>query len=96
MTTLEFLRQNREQIIKIANRYGATNVRVFGSVARGDDDQDSDIDFLVDDIKFIKGLERVDLKSDLEDFLNKPVDVVIAHNLTGYRQERINLEATVL
>ena len=45
---LESLRQRRNEILHIAERHGARNIRVFGSVARGEDGPDSDLDFLVD------------------------------------------------
>ena len=44
----ELLRSYRRDILKAAARYGVTNVRVFGSIARGDDHENSDVDFLVD------------------------------------------------
>lgn len=45
---IETIRQERESILEIATRYQAKNVRLFGSVARGEDQSDSDIDFLVE------------------------------------------------
>jgi predicted nucleotidyltransferase len=48
MNRRDQLRENRDQILKIAERHGARNVRVFGSVARGEADDQSDIDLLVD------------------------------------------------
>jgi hypothetical protein len=45
--TLDILRQRRDDILAIAQRYGAYNLRVFGSVARGNANEASDIDFLV-------------------------------------------------
>lgn len=54
---LELLREKREEIIEIASKHGAYNVRVFDSVARGEADEKSDIDFLIDyDIKKIYSL----------------------------------------
>jgi predicted nucleotidyltransferase len=46
--TLEFLREKRSEILAICAKHGAKNVRVFGSTARGEADEQSDIDFLVD------------------------------------------------
>lgn len=69
------LRTHRMQIIALARSHGATNVRVFGSVARGEDDVESDIDLLVD-YDLSKGiLPIVALKQDLEDLLLERVDV---------------------
>ena len=48
MTKLEVLRTKREEILSLAAKHGVKNVRVFGSVARGEEREDSDVDFLVD------------------------------------------------
>lgn len=68
--------QNREAILQIVAHHGARNVRVFGSVARGDDCADSDVDLLVemeDDRSF---LDLVGLEQDLEELLGRNVDVL--------------------
>ena len=73
---LELLRAKREAIIEIAARHKAFNVAVFGSVARGEDTDGSDVDFLVD---FLPGASLVDefrLENELRDFLKLPVDLV--------------------
>lgn len=44
----ELIKQKRNEIISLAEKYGAYNIRIFGSVARGQENEDSDIDFLVD------------------------------------------------
>ena len=46
--SLESLKANRAKILALAEKYGASNVRVFGSVARGEAQADSDVDFLID------------------------------------------------
>jgi hypothetical protein len=77
----QLLRQRRSDIIAAAARRGATNVRVFGSVARGDQREDSDVDFLVD---FEPSRSLVDLAGlilDLQEILHVPVDVVEASTL---------------
>jgi predicted nucleotidyltransferase len=74
--TLEELRARREAILQIAATHGASNVRVFGSVARGQARPDSDIDLLVE---LEPGRTVLDLSSlilDLEDALGRKVDVV--------------------
>lgn len=80
--TLEELRgRYREEILAIARKRGARNVRVFGSVARGDQQQNSDIDFLVD---FEPGRSLLDLTGmwlDLETALGCKVDVVSSRGL---------------
>lgn len=48
MSLYELVKQKREEILKLADKYGAYNVRIFGSVARKQDNENSDVDFLVD------------------------------------------------
>ena len=80
--TLEELRsQHRNQIVELAQKRGAHNVRVFGSLARGDQRTDSDIDFVVD---FEPGRSLLDLTGlwlDLERALGCHVDVVSSRGL---------------
>ena len=80
--TLEIVRnQYRDQILVTANKRGAKNIRIFGSVARGDERRDSDIDFLVD---FELGRSLFDLAGlwlDLEKLLGCKVDVVSSRGL---------------
>jgi predicted nucleotidyltransferase len=77
--TLNDLRRRREEILQIAARYDASNVRVFGSVARGEADVQSDVDFLVDIETDKRGFDFFglleDLRRDLEVLLGVPVDV---------------------
>lgn len=69
------LRRHRMQIIALARSHNATNVRIFGSIARGEDDAGSDIDLLVD-FDVSQGLMPiVGLKRELEDLLSETVDV---------------------
>ncbi|AFZ54731.1 nucleotidyltransferase family protein [Cyanobacterium aponinum AL20118] len=94
---LELLKEKREEIIKIASKHGAYNVRVFGSVARGEADEKSDIDFLIDyDIDKITPWFPVGLIHDLQDFLGKKVDVVTASGLKERIKERVFQEAISL
>ncbi len=77
--TLDGLRARREEILRIAAAHGARNVRVFGSVARGDAAPESDVDFLVDLDTDRRGFEFFglieDLRRALEELLGYPVDV---------------------
>ena len=75
------LRRHRQAIFNAAQQRGATNVRVFGSVARGDDTNTSDIDFLVDLNANVGLLGLIGLESDLAELLGRRVDVVPAANL---------------
>ena len=76
MTQEELLRQEREHILQVARKYGAYDVRVFGSVARGDARPDSDIDFLV---KLEAGRSMLDLARlmrELQSLLGQNIDIV--------------------
>lgn len=74
--SLEFLYAHRDKIIALAERYGAHNLRVFGSVARGEAHSESDIDLLVDFFKDHSLLDRIALIQALSDLLAFKVDVV--------------------
>jgi uncharacterized protein len=73
--TMAELKSRRRQILAIARKHGAGNVRVFGSVARGEADAASDIDLLVDMEAGRSLLDLAGLKLDLEGLLARPVDV---------------------
>lgn len=73
--TLEGLRR-RDELLQIAARRGARNLRVFGSVARGEAGPDSDIDFLVDMDAKRSVLDLSELILDLQEALGHPVDVI--------------------
>lgn len=91
---LELLKEKREEIINIASKHGAYNVRVFGSVARGEADEKSDIDLLIDyDINKITPWFPVRLIRELENLLGKKVDVVTVNGLKQRIKERVLQEA---
>ena len=71
----------REGILAVAARHGASNVRVFGSVARGDADAASDVDFLVDFEASRSLVDVAGLILDLQEILGVPVDVIEASTL---------------
>jgi hypothetical protein len=87
MITLEILRrEKRAAILQLGEKYGARNIRVFGSVARGDNRPGSDVDFLVD---FDKGRTLFDLvgfKLDLQELVGATVDVVTPGALRYLRE----------
>jgi len=90
------LRRHRRAVIELAERRGARNVRVFGSVARGEDTAISDIDLVVDlddDVSLI-GLEG--LRRELADLLRSEVDVVPAATLKPGTRDEILAEAIAL
>ena len=93
MTSRELLRKKREAILRIAVRHGARNVRVFGSVARDETDERSDIDFLVEMEPGRSLLDLGGLQSDLEALLGRPVDVVTEGGLKSRIRERVMNEA---
>jgi len=70
------LKGKRREILAIAAKHGARNLRVFGSLARGEGDGDSDVDFLVDMEEGRSLLDRIALWQHLEDLLGCKVDVV--------------------
>jgi uncharacterized protein len=74
--TLETLRERREDILALAAKHGASNVRVFGSVARGEADAASDVDFLIEFDPKKSLFDLGALLMDLQDLLEVKVDVV--------------------
>jgi uncharacterized protein len=80
----------------LATQHGARNVRVFGSVARGEDRPDSDVDLLVDVEPGRSLLDVIALEQDLEVLLGRPVDVQTDAGLSPYLQQRILAEAAAL
>lgn len=89
----QLLEQKRGQILRIAAEHGAREVRVFGSVARGEADQESDIDFLVELEPGRSLLDLGGLQMDLESLLGRRVDVVTARGLRARIRERVLREA---
>ena len=73
------LRQRRQRVLAIAARYGVTNVRVFGSVARGEDGPDSDIDLMVDLPPETGVFRLLTIEAEIEAVLGVHVDVVPAN-----------------
>jgi hypothetical protein len=96
MSLRELLKEKREEILSIATKYGAFNVRIFGSVARGDETADSDVDFLVELEPGRNLLDRIALMQDLEDLLGRKVDVATVKGLREYFRDRILNEAVPL
>lgn len=97
MTSKDLLLEKREEILQIAAKHGAYNIRVFGSVARGEETEESDIDLLIDyDLDKITPWFPVGLIEDLENLLNKKVDVVTAKSLHYFIRDKIFKEAISL
>jgi uncharacterized protein len=96
MVTLDELRKRREQILALANSHGARNVRVFGSVARGEATQESDLDLVVDFDAGRSLMDHGELVMDLEETLGCRVDVVSARGLRERFRERVLADAVPL
>lgn len=96
MTTLQMLKGKREQILMIAAKHGAGNVRVFGSVVRGEDAVESDVDMLVDMAEGRSLYDLVALQQDIEALLGRKTDVLTPDSLSRYLKERILAEAMPL
>ncbi len=79
--TLDELRHKRAALLQIAASYGVTNVRVFGSVARGEARPDSDIDLMVDFPPDFSLLDLAGLLNELEALLGHPVQITSAAHL---------------
>jgi hypothetical protein len=96
MVLQEILRQKRQEILEIAAKHGAYNVRLFGSVARGEADEKSDVDVLVE-LEPEKSLfDLGGLLMDLERLLGCKVDVVTVRGLKKRIRERVLNEAVPL
>jgi predicted nucleotidyltransferase len=96
MELKEILKEKRREILLLAVRHGATNVRVFGSVARGEADAASDLDVLVDLEPGRSLLDLGGLLMDLQQLLGREVDVVTVRGLRPRIRERILQEAVPL
>lgn len=96
MGAKELLEVKREEIMRIAARYGAHDVRVFGSVARGEADEASDVDFLVEMEPGRSLFDLGGLQSELEGLLGCRVDVQTEGGLYWLLRRRILKEARAL
>jgi predicted nucleotidyltransferase/DNA-binding XRE family transcriptional regulator len=90
------LRQHRQAILELAEARGAGNVRVFGSVARGEDTADSDVDLLVDLDEGVGLVSLIGLARELRSLLGVEVDVVPADTLKARIRDEVLGEAVVL
>ncbi|HEV2349625.1 MAG TPA: nucleotidyltransferase family protein [Terriglobia bacterium] len=93
MTLERLLKEKRDEILRVAARHGARNVRVFGSVARGEADEQSDIDLLVEFEPDRSLLDHAALWLELQDLLGCKVDVVSEGGVKARIRERVLREA---
>jgi predicted nucleotidyltransferase len=96
MSLQDLLEEKRAAILDTAKRHGASNVRIFGSVARGDYDEKSDLDFLVEMEPGRSLLDHASLLLDLERLLGCKVDVVSDKGIKARMRERVLKEARPL
>jgi predicted nucleotidyltransferase len=92
----QLLEEKREEILRIAYRHGAKNIRLFGSVARGEAGESSDIDILVEVGDNPSPWFPGGLIADLEELLERPVHVVTVGALHSYIRDRVLQEAVPL
>jgi len=96
VTTLDLLKAKREDILRLAALRGARNLRVFGSVARGEEDSASDVDFIVDMEPGKSLLDLGGLLMDLQELLGRSVDIVTEQGLKARLRDRVLQEAVPL
>jgi uncharacterized protein len=96
MTIAELIQRRRPEILQIAARHGARNVRLFGSVVRGEADEESDVDLLIDLEPGRTLLDHAALILELEELLGHKVDVATERGLRPAVRQRILEEATPL
>ncbi len=93
----ELLQEKRAEILSIAAKHGAYNLRIFGSVARGEETPSSDIDILIDyDLNKITPWFPSGLVQELEALLNREIDVVTTNYLHYFIQDKVLKEAIPL
>ena len=96
MITKDDILQRRSEIMDLARKYGASNIRIFGSVARGDATEDSDLDLLIHLEPGRSLLDQGGLLMDLRDLLGLKVDVLDEDALSGRMGEIVRREAVPL
>lgn len=96
MITLDELRARRADLLALAERHKGENVRVFGSVARGEADAGSDVDLLIHFRPGASLFDLMDLQEEAEAILHTSVDVVSDNGLSPYLKDRILGEAIPL
>jgi uncharacterized protein len=92
----ELLLPFREQILQIATKHGASNVRVFGSVARGEATADSDVDFLVEIEPKRSLFDYIALMQDLTELIGRKVDIAEVESLHDLIREKVLRESVIL
>lgn len=87
------LKERRLEILALADRSGLSNIRVFGSVARGEETENSDIDILVNVTKTDDPFAFIDFQNDLSKMFSRKIDIVFESGLYHALRERVLNEA---
>ena len=96
MTTSDILQEKREDVLEVAQRHGVTSVRIFGSVARGEESPESDIDLLVTTGPTVSSWFPAGLILDLEQLLGRHIDIVTESGLNPLIRDQVLTEAVAL
>jgi hypothetical protein len=96
MLTMDSLRERKDEILKLAARHGARNLRVFGSVARGEATESSDLDLLVEWEPGRSLFDHARLKLDLEGLFGRRVDIGTGRSLNVHIRQQVLQEAAPL
>ncbi|MBF0176163.1 MAG: nucleotidyltransferase family protein [Magnetococcales bacterium] len=96
MAYSKLIQNHRAEILALAERHGARDIRVFGSMARGDDNLGSDVDLLVNFEETRSLWDHVALKQDIEELLGRAVDVVSEPAIHWFIRDRVLREAIPL
>ncbi len=96
MNYMDYIKSNKQKILSLASKYGAKNLRVFGSVSRKEETPESDLDLLVELDQDRSLLDRIALMQDLEELLGRKVDVVNEKALHPKLKQTILKEAIPL
>lgn len=96
MTTFDILKEKREDVLEVAQKHGVTSLRVFGSVARGDESAESDIDLLVTTGPRVSAWFPAGLILDLEALLGRHIDIVTESGLNPLLRDEVLNEAVAL
>lgn len=96
MNMRQLLQEKRDDILNVAAKHGARNIRLFGSTARGEDTPDSDVDILVDAGPTTSSWFPAGLILDLEQLLGRRVEIVTEKGLNPYLRDHVLREAVPL
>ena len=96
MTTFDILKEKREDVLEVAKKHGVTSLRVFGSVARGEESADSDIDLLVTTGPSVSPWFPAGLILELEELLGRHIDIVTETGLNPLLRDEVLSEAVAL